>query len=113
MQRDDHDEYTVERHRRGFLGSIFLALFAAWNIAMAAWLGSFIYRHVNSGLPSDNGAFAGVLGVFILILSIWALGAVITGLLALLTRGSKTIVYRETGRPRQRLRNDPRAGDRR
>ncbi|MGE3872039.1 MAG: hypothetical protein AB7F74_03680 [Parvibaculaceae bacterium] len=53
---------------------------------------------VNHVMQDSQGSGVGTaLGAgvsFIFILSIWALGAIVTGLLALVTRGGKTVVTR-------------------
>lgn len=87
----------VEKRKRGFFGWIFLILFLAWNVLMIGWL--LIYAQDVSGMETssaaeETGKNIGVsIGVGV-ILFIWGFGSIITGLLAVLTRGSKTIVKR-------------------
>lgn len=92
------NETYVERRKRGFFGWIFLLIFIAWNLLMLfAFVKGMSAVSDTAGMSAaekaghDVGAGIGA----IVILVVWALGSVITGLLALLTRGSKTIVKRQ------------------
>ncbi|MCB1462093.1 MAG: hypothetical protein KDJ90_06635 [Nitratireductor sp.] len=85
-----------EKRQRGFFGWVFLVLFWGWN-ALMAWLMVLGAGALNS-LPetSDRAEQAGraLGGAFSIgaLLFMWLAGAVIFGLFALLTRGSKVIV---------------------
>lgn len=76
----------IERHKRGFFGWIFLIIFILWNLFMLSW------AVATMGLAGGAGATG--LALFLL-LFIWAIGSVVTGLLVLVTRGSKTIVKKQ------------------
>lgn len=93
------NEIYVERRRRGFFGWIFLAIFIAWNALMILWLvsaivsmGVLIESAATDAERAGSGIGAGIATTFILI--IWAAGAIVTGLLAMVTRGGKTVVTR-------------------
>lgn len=86
-----------ETRKRGFFGWIFLLIFIGFNLFMAAVTLTYF------GLLSDLGkttaseaeraghAIGSVIGVS-MVLGMWASGALITGLFAMLFRGRKTIV---------------------
>lgn len=80
-------EVWIEKRRRGFFGWLFLLVFIGWNVLMLLWM---IAAMSQAG---SNAAAGGV--AFVLILIVWALGSVVTGILALLTRGSKTVIRRQ------------------
>jgi hypothetical protein len=75
---------------------VFLILFFSFNVFMLVGLITY-WSHVGPMMdPGGEAARAGAvigstIGTIFLLL-FWALGAVILGLLALLTRGSKTII---------------------
>ncbi len=73
---------TITKQKRGFFGTIFLWVFILFNGFMVAWLGFAIAEapEVISGLLAS-----GFIAIF------WVLGSIITGLLAALTKGNKTI----------------------
>jgi fucose permease len=77
-------ETYVEKRKRGFFGWLFLLIFIGWNVLMLLWMISALSR------PEAAGAAGGI--AFFILLVIWAVGSVVTGLLALVFRGSKTIV---------------------
>ncbi len=68
------------REGRGFFGWVFLILFLAFNAFMALYL--------VMALSMGASALVNIVGTGI-ILFVWTCGAVITGLLALLTRGRR------------------------
>lgn len=79
-----------QRQKRGFFGTLFLVIFLVFNALMVWWLLSY-WAEIGGSL--DQGSEAARTGAAVgatigtsVILFIWALGAVITGLLALLTR---------------------------
>jgi hypothetical protein len=67
---------SVYREGRGFFGWVFLIVFLAFNLFMLAWMVRY-WQLIGAALPT--GA----------ILFVWVCGAVITGLLAILTRGRR------------------------
>ena len=87
----------VERRKRGFFGWVFLILFLAFNAIMlfstVAGLsgGAEEYGTLTSDAERAGYAIGTTVAVGML-LGIWGFGALILGLLALLTRGSKVIV---------------------
>ena len=89
---------TISREvrKRGFFGWIFLLLFIGFNILMAMWLFSY-WSLLGDGINSADKAKAtgtaigGTIGTSML-LFIWVLGDIITGALALMTRGRKMII---------------------
>lgn len=94
------EEVLIETRKRGFFGWVFLLVFLAWNGLMVLWLGGYS-MHSSSVVEqaSSEAARAGAtigtgLGVM-MILFVWVAGAVVTGLLALLTRGGKTVIVRK------------------
>ena len=89
-------ETYVEKRKRGFFGWIFLLIFLGWNIIMLIAFIAGVGGIGDMPAPTSSAEEAGrnigtALGVG-MILALWAFGSVITGLLALLTRGSKVIV---------------------
>jgi hypothetical protein len=86
-----------EVRRRGFFGWVFLIIFLGFNALMAAWMiGAWNIMGNQMGTSASDAERAGTAigGVIAsgVILWIWVLGAIVTGLLALLTRGSKTVI---------------------
>jgi hypothetical protein len=71
--------------KRGFFGWVFLILFLVFNAFMALLLFG-LWAHPGSGRITNGEVLGGGLVIFS-----WCLGSVILGLLALLTRGSKTV----------------------
>ena len=92
-------ERYVEYRKRGVLGWITLLIFLGWNALMISWLfsaGSSTHQAMQTATSEAEAAGAAIgTGIgFVFILVIWTLGAVITGLFALIFRGRKTIVVR-------------------
>ena len=85
-----------EVRKRGFFGWAFLLIFLGFNALMFGWLISYwnlIGGHLTSGTDAGRaGAAIGATMATGMIFFFWAAGAVITGLLALLTRGRKTYI---------------------
>lgn len=77
-------ETYVEKRKRGFFGWIFLLVFILWNVFMVVWMAAALSQ------TGDNAAAGGI--AFMILLIVWAAGSLVTGILALLTRGSKTII---------------------
>ncbi len=87
----------IETRKRGIIGWIFLLLFWAFNalMAFALFAGMADVGEQTAAMTTEaeqTGAAIGMaLGVSF-ILGIWMAGAVILGLLVMLTRGKKVIV---------------------
>ena len=83
-------------YARGFFGWVFLLIFLGFNALMLAWLIAY-WNLLSEGVSSADTARAagtaigGTIGTGMLLV-VWVLGSVITGILALLTRGRKTII---------------------
>jgi NAD/NADP transhydrogenase alpha subunit len=87
----------IERRSRGFFGWIFLILFLGFNALMlfAVVSGLAATSEVTQGLATEAEQAGAAIGTALglgVILIFWAAGAVILGLLALLTRGNTTVV---------------------
>jgi hypothetical protein len=76
---------TLTVRKRGFFGWIFLILFLAFNAYMAAAIAFGIWQRWIHGIGITETMVFGTLVV------VWCIGSVILGLLALLTRGSKSV----------------------
>ena len=96
----------VETHilKRGFFGWVFLTMFLIYNalMALSMWLAFTVIDNQYAGAAGPHPEFAqagtaiaGTIGGTIFLV-IWLAGAVILGLLALLTRGRKTVVIRNS-----------------
>ena len=84
-----------EVRRRGFFGWVFLVIFLAFNAFMAAWMYAYWSSISEVAATSEAAKTGKIVGVTIatgILLTFWAMGSVVTGLLALLTRGRKTII---------------------
>jgi hypothetical protein len=85
----------VEKRQRSFVGQLFYLLFIGFNLLMLAWL---VSGFINiSGIPVDTdaqraGRAIGAAIGFGLILTIWIIGAVLLGILTMVTRGTTVIV---------------------
>lgn len=86
----------TETRKRGFFGTLVKWTFILFNILMVAWLIGGI-NAATEGMDTMSGAEqAGVaigtgIGAF-MIMTIWAIGDVILGIMVLLSRGKKIIV---------------------
>lgn len=84
-----------ESRRRGFFGWIFLLLFIGFNILMAwafvAGMTNVASVKVANEAESAGRAIGGFIGASML-LGFWASGAIILGIIVLLTRGRKTVI---------------------
>lgn len=81
----------LRKPKRGFVGKLFLWLFYGFNILMLWWMvaGMSGAAKVSATAVSEAekaGAAVGTGIGFIMIVFIWVLGDIITGLLALMTR---------------------------
>ena len=92
----------IETRRRGVFGWVFLLMFWGWNILMAvALLGglsntSTTFQSLTSDAERAGHAFGTGLGVMML-MSLWTSGAIILGLIVLLTRGKKVFTELDVG----------------
>jgi hypothetical protein len=91
-----------EIRQRGFFGHIAKWLFIVFNLFMGLvfFMGMSGASQGFDDQMSDAGKAGAAIGTFIgasLILGFWAAGSLILGLLALLTRGNKTIIEEEEG----------------
>jgi hypothetical protein len=87
---------SVYREGRGFFGWVFLIVFLAFNLLMLAWMVRYwqFVGSVDFGKPGDPVQAGATIGAALatgVILFVWVCGAVITGLLALLTRGRPVV----------------------
>jgi hypothetical protein len=85
--------------KRGFAGRFFLFIFYGFNLLMVWWLLDYWGKvgdslHTGSHAAQTGAAIGTTIGTG-LVLFIWALGSIITGLLAILTRGRRTYVEDE------------------
>ena len=90
----------MEKRKRGAFGWLFFLVFILWNALMVLFLISMIIstnnflQTVNAG-AEGTGTAIGAGSSFLFLIIVWALGSVITGLLALVFRGNKTIVRKK------------------
>jgi hypothetical protein len=100
-----------EKHERGCLGVGFLALFWLFNAymlyAVVSGAANISQIEVNSDAARAGAAVGTTIG-FGILLVIWALGAVILGLLSFFTRGPKVLIE-ENDAPRGTRNPKPRA----
>lgn len=85
----------TEIRKRGFFGWVFFLMFLGFNAVMA-WSLLAGLADIGGQTPADANLRAAheigaTIGVGILLI-VWAAGAVILGLLVMLTRGSKSII---------------------
>ena len=95
------------KRKRGFFGHIFRILFFLWNAAMLAWFISYLGFFGTSLSEKDEAAaqVGTVIGGFIgtgLLLMVWTVGAFVTGMLMLATRGRLITTTRPAPQPRER-----------
>jgi hypothetical protein len=87
----------IVRSRRGFFGWVFLLLFIGFN-ALMLWAAIGSLASMTSGLDAATtdaeraGAAIGITMGLGVVMFFWVAGAIILGLLALLTRGRQVIV---------------------
>lgn len=92
---------TIRREvrKRGFFGWVFLLIFLGFNAVMLLWLiGYWTELGKLPAAMSEAERAGAVIGSTIgtgFIIMVWGFGAVILGLLALLTRGRRTIITEE------------------
>jgi hypothetical protein len=90
----------IEKRRRGVAGWLFLFLFWAFNAWMTfVLLAGLAHNALEYGqLASDTareGYLAGTMLGVLVVLGIWAAGAVVTGALVYVTRGRRELVELE------------------
>lgn len=87
-----------EIRQRGFFGKLFLGIFWIFNGLMCAWLISYwvslSHQITSTGAEHAGKMIGGSIGSGV-ITFFWVAGAVILGLIAILTRGRKTIISEE------------------
>ncbi|MCQ8872289.1 hypothetical protein NP945_10705 [Mesorhizobium sp. LMG17149] len=89
----------VEVRKRGFFGMVFWLVFLAFNALMALWMFAGIkgasdqYQATTDAASHAGTAIGGTVALGIL-LWIWLFGAIILGLLVLLSRGKKVTIER-------------------
>jgi hypothetical protein len=90
----------IEIRKRGIVGWITLIVFLAWNFLMVFWLVTAIsatnevIAQAGGAAERAGGQIGQGLGIGALLL-LWLIGAVITGLFALIFRGRKSIIRRK------------------
>ena len=89
-------DINAEKRTRRVFGWLFLILFILWNALMMLALILMIQTTNNfmQAVNADAGSSAAAIGAessFTFLIIVWALGSVVTGLLAFITRGNKTI----------------------
>jgi hypothetical protein len=85
----------IEKRQRSFVGQFFYLLFIGFNLLMLVWL---VSGFINiSGIPADTDleragrAIGAAIGIGV-ILTIWVIGAMLLGIVVIVTRGEKVIV---------------------
>lgn len=83
--------YTIKKPKRGLFGQLFKWLFVLFNIIMAVWLFSYwgTVGEMMSEPMSEAGQAGATIGATVgtgMIITLWALGDIILGLLVLFTR---------------------------
>ena len=86
----------IVKRRRGFFGWIVLMLFALFNLFMAAWLAAywpagFPLAAANALGERVSAALGVAMGVGVIV-GVWAVGAIVLGLLTRLIRGRNVVV---------------------
>ncbi len=90
-----------EVRKRGFFGKLFKFLFVAFNLLMVVWLVSYwvqignMFNTLNSDAGRTGASIGATLGTSFIIF-FWAAGALILGLLTMLSRGTKIITEETT-----------------
>ena len=87
--------YQEIRGKLGFFGWVWRILLTVWQVAMIAWIVSYVTTAAPmleaGGAEGTGAAIGGTIGVG-MIIAIWVAGTVIFGLFVLLTRRTKAIV---------------------
>jgi hypothetical protein len=90
------DIVQIGVRRRGFFGWLFLLIFFGFNLLMFLWLWNYwellsIGNQPTSNAGRSGAAIGAALGTGA-ILFVWLVGAVVTGLFAILTRGKRVYI---------------------
>jgi hypothetical protein len=93
-----------EIRQTGLIGKIFKFVFFTFNGLMTFWLIAY-WLKVSEPHPS-TGATLGIMMGTMFILFFWGIGAGVTGLLMMMTRGPKTLVQSRTGAEATKKRLD-------
>ena len=101
-----------EYYRRGFSGKLFKFLFIAFNVVMALWLFSYwgTVGEQMQTISSEAGRTGAGIGAAVgtsFIGMLWMFGAVVLGLLTLLTRGQKVVVEETPDGPQPSALKEP------
>lgn len=86
--------HPLRKPRRGVMGTLIKWIFIAWNVLMLAWVitglgaGGEVINQAASEAEEAGAAIGTAIGLSIII-STWAFGVVVLGLLVLLTRPRK------------------------
>jgi hypothetical protein len=90
------DIVQMEVRQRGFFGWLFLLIFFGFNLLMFFWLWEYWELLRTGDQPtSDAGRAGAAIGTALgtgAILFVWLVGAVVTGLFAILTRGKRVYI---------------------
>jgi NADH:ubiquinone oxidoreductase subunit 6 (subunit J) len=93
---------TVQREvrKRGFFGKLVKLAFIVFNVLMAIWLVSYwgSAARIIDTAGSDAGRAGGAIGVTIgtgFLMFFWLAGAVILGIIVMLTRGQRVLITEE------------------
>lgn len=92
----------TETRKRGFFGKLIKWSFIGFNVLMAVWLfaglggAGDVYNNASGDAERAGAAIGTAIGGGF-VLFIWVAGAVILGLLTLLSRGKKVIVEESEG----------------
>jgi hypothetical protein len=95
----------TEHYERGLVGRLIKGMFIGFNVLMGLWMVSYWFSLAALERPVSEAekvgaAIGGTLGTG-MILFVWALGAIVLGLLTVLSRGRKVVVEKSINvRPR-------------
>lgn len=93
----DMSRKLVERRKRGIFGWLFILVFWGWNalmaVALLAGVGGNASQYAKLTTEAERQGYAAGTGLGIMVmLMMWAAGAVVFGLLAYFTRGRRELV---------------------
>jgi hypothetical protein len=90
------DIVQMEVRQRGFFGWLFLLIFFGFNLLMFLWLWNYWeFLSIGDQPTGDAGRAGAAIGTALgtgAILFVWLVGAVVTGLFAILTRGKRVYI---------------------
>ena len=87
----------IERRKRGFFGWVFALMFWGFNLLMVLVMGSALFSlgegaaELTTAAEEAGYAIGATLGMGLL-LTVWAAGSLILGLLMFATRGSRVVI---------------------